>query len=234
MKILYRRICVLQFELTLLQRKQKGSVFHINMIFRVQCTSHYKEMQNKIALWGLLWDRVHRPQPSNLTFYKEIRLDRKAYYELLIGLLQRPARDPVCRGQPAYGHLTGFICWGPFPYGSCRWKDRVRRQTAFRRSTPDSSSRWSTEVISTRGYVRQTTGIEISVFPLLGELTMTIKPRLQACQLYRWQLVPNRSSLPTPKSIDHIIFSALQVGFTSESLASVTGGFACNCPVPVV
>ena len=108
MKILYRRICLVQFELTLLQRKQKGSVFHINMIFRVQCTSHYKEMQNKIALWGLLWDRVHRPQPSNLIFCKEIRLDRKAYYELLIGLLQRPARDHVCRGQPAYGHLTGL------------------------------------------------------------------------------------------------------------------------------
>ena len=49
MKILYRRICLVQFELTLLQRKQKRSVFHINMIFRVQCTSDYKEMQNKIA-----------------------------------------------------------------------------------------------------------------------------------------------------------------------------------------
>ena len=70
---------------------------------------------NKFALWGLLWDRVHRPQPSNLSFYKEIRLDRKAYYELLIGLLQRPARDPVCRGQPAYGHFTGFIVGIPSP-----------------------------------------------------------------------------------------------------------------------
>ena len=115
MKILYRRICLLQFELTLWQPKQEESVFHINMIFRVQCTSHYKEMKNKIALWGLLWDRVHRPQPYNLTFYKEIRLDRKAYYELLIGLLQRPARDPVCRGQPAYGHFTGFIVGIPSP-----------------------------------------------------------------------------------------------------------------------
>ena len=34
-------------------------------------------------------------------------------------------------------------------------------------------------------------GVEIRVFPLLGELPKAIEPHLPVCQLYRWQLGPN-------------------------------------------
>ena len=33
-------------------------------------------------------------------------------------------------------------------------------------------------------------GLEIRVFPLLGELPKAIEPHLPVCQLYRWQLGP--------------------------------------------
>ena len=68
---------------------------------------------------------------------------------------------------------------------------------------------------------------EIRVFPLLGE------PHLPVCQLYRWQLCPNMWSLPTTKSLDHIVVTALWVGFPGESHGPATCGFACNCTEPV-
>ena len=56
-------------------------------------------------------------------------------------------------------------------------------------------------------------GLEIRVFPLLGELPKAIEPHLPVCQLYRWQLGPNMRSSPTTKSLDPIVVTALWVGF---------------------
>ena len=56
-------------------------------------------------------------------------------------------------------------------------------------------------------------GLEIKVFPLLGELPKAIEPHLPVCQLYRWQLGPNMCSSPTTKSLDPIVVTAFQVGF---------------------
>ena len=75
-------------------------------------------------------------------------------------------------------------------------------------------------------------GFEIRVFPLKGELQKVIQPHLIVCQLYCWQLGPNMWSLPTTKSLDPIVVTALWVGFPGESHGPATCGFACNCPEP--
>ena len=75
-------------------------------------------------------------------------------------------------------------------------------------------------------------GFEIRVFLLLCELPNAIEPHMPVCQLYRWQLGPNMWSLPTIKSLDPIIVTALRVGFPGESHRPATCGFACNCPEP--
>ena len=73
---------------------------------------------------------------------------------------------------------------------------------------------------------------EIIVFPLIDELPKAIEPQLPVYQSYRWQLGPNKSCLPMFKSFDHIVVTALRVGFPGESLRPATGRFACNCPMP--
>ena len=75
-------------------------------------------------------------------------------------------------------------------------------------------------------------GFEIRVFPLLGELTKAVESHLPVCQLYRWQLGPSMWTLPTTKSLDPIVVTALRVGFTGESHGPATCGFACNFPEP--
>ena len=65
-------------------------------------------------------------------------------------------------------------------------------------------------------------GVEIRVFPLLGELPMAIEPHLPICQLCRWQLGPNMWSSPTTKSLDPIVVTTLRVGFPGESHGSTT------------
>ena len=72
---------------------------------------------------------------------------------------------------------------------------------------------------------------EIRVFPFLGELPKAIEPHLPVCQLYRWQLSPNKWSSPTTKSLDPIIVTALRVSFPWENLGPAQVGFACNYPV---
>ena len=44
-------------------------------------------------------------------------------------------------------------------------------------------------------------GLEIRVFPLLGELPKAIEPHQPVCQSFRWQLGPNMWSSPTTKSL---------------------------------
>ena len=73
-------------------------------------------------------------------------------------------------------------------------------------------------------------GLEIRVFPLLGELPKGIEPHLPVCQLCRWQLGPNMWTSPTTKSLDPIVVTALRVGFPRESHIPATCGFTCNCP----
>ena len=131
------------------------------------------------------------------------------------------------------GHHTGLICGGLSPpLWSYRREVRDLHQTAIRGSTPDFSSRLSTEVFSTSGYFRMTVGFEIRVFPLLGELPKDIEPHLPVCQLSRRQLGPNMWSSPTTKSFDPIVVTALRVGFPGKSHGPATCGFACNCPDP--
>ena len=69
---------------------------------------------------------------------------------------------------------------------------------------------------------------QIRVFSLLGELPKAIEPRLPACQLCHWHLGPTKWSSPIAKSIDHIVITAIRVGFQEESLGPATCGFACN------
>ena len=97
-------------------------------------------------------------------------------------------------------------------------------------------------MIFSRGYLQKSfprvdtsarqRGFEIRVFPLLGELPKAIEQHLPVCQLYRWQLGPSMWTSPTTKSLDHIVVTALQVGFPWESHGPATCGFACNCPEP--
>ena len=75
-------------------------------------------------------------------------------------------------------------------------------------------------------------GLEIRVFPLLGELTKAIEPHLPVCQLYRWQLGLKMWSSPTTKSLDPIAVIALRVGFQGESHGPATCEFSSNCPEP--
>ena len=75
-------------------------------------------------------------------------------------------------------------------------------------------------------------GFEIRVFPLIGELQKAIEPHQPVWQLDRWQLGPNMWNSPTTKSLNHIVVTALRVGFPGESHGPATCGIACNCPEP--
>ena len=66
-------------------------------------------------------------------------------------------------------------------------------------------------------------GFEINVFALLGELLRNIEPYMPVCQLYRWQLGPNKWSSPTTKSLVPIVATALRVCFPGESIGLAIG-----------
>ena len=127
------------------------------------------------------------------------------------------------------GHHTGFICRGfPSPMRvageRCHFDIKppllIFPRDYLLKSFPQgdifAKQRW----------------LEIIVLPLIDELPKAIEPQLPVYQSYRWQLGPNKWSLPMSKSLDHIVVTALRVGFPGESLGPATGGFACNCPVP--
>ena len=166
---------------------------------------------------------MHNPRANQLGILPQNPMAQKVSEDRLSGRMQRPARYPVCRNP------TRYICRGSNSlYWSHRIDTRARRQTAFRGSTPDYSSRLSAEVFFTRGYFRKT----VVAYPLLGELPKAIEPHLLICQLYRWQLGSNKRSLPTTKSSRTIVVTALLVDFSEESIRLTTVRFACNCPVP--
>ena len=73
-------------------------------------------------------------------------------------------------------------------------------------------------------------GLEIRVFPLLGELPKAIEPNMPVCQLYRWLLRPNKWSSSTTKSLDPNVVASLLVGFPGESHGPATCEFPYNCP----
>ena len=61
-------------------------------------------------------------------------------------------------------------------------------------------------------YARQR-GFEIRVLPFLGKLPKAIAPHLPVSQRYRGHLGPIMRFLPTTKSLDSIVVTALRVGF---------------------
>ena len=110
--------------------------------------------------------------------------------------LQRPAREPVCQDTPARGYHTCFLCRATLPYmgPSCLLKTFPQGDTSARQR-----------------------GFKIRVSPLLGELSKAIEPYLPICQLYRRKLGLNKWSLPTTKSLDPIVATAIQVDFQGKT-----------------
>ena len=105
----------------------------------------------------------------------------------------------------------------PFPLWELPERGQSLTSNHLLGSTPDFSSGLSPEVFSTSGFFRKTAGFEIRVLPLLGELPKAIEPHMPICQLYRWQLGPSMWTLPTAKSLDLIVVTALGVGFPGEA-----------------
>ena len=141
--------------------------------------------------------------------------------------LHRPAGDSACRDPPARGCHTGFIC-----VGSLQPMRAAGERPEFDIRPPLGNPR----LIVPRGHIQKTFPhgntsaknwwFKIRTFPLLGKLPMAIEPHLPVCQLYRWQLDPIKCSLPTTKSIDPIMFTALRLGFPMESRRPAKCGLA--------
>ena len=144
---------------------------------------------------------MYSPRHTNMAFQQEIQWHTRDCDERLSGWLQHPAGDPVCQGSPAHGHHMGFICIGSIPTmggagesPECDIKPPIGAPLlifprgyllkSFRQR--DSSARQQ--------------GLDIRLFPLLGELPKTIEPHLSVCKLYRWQLGPSKGNLHKTKS----------------------------------
>ena len=155
--------------------------------------------------------------------------------------LRRPTQWMValsCRRPSLSGPVCAWTSHGFYLWGSLPPCGAARERSEFNIKPPLGAPL----LIFTRGYplmsfprvdtsARQK-GIEIRVFPLVGELPKAIEPHLPVCQSYRWQLGPSMWTSPTTKSLDPIVVTALRVGFPGECHGPATCGFACNCPVP--
>ena len=60
-------------------------------------------------------------------------------------------------------------------------------------------------------------------------LPKAIELHLPVCQLYCWQLCPNKWSSSMARFLHPIIVTAIWVGFPGEYLGPTTGRIACNC-----
>ena len=144
-----------------------------------------------------------------------------------------PAGDPVCLDTPASGHQTGFICSRlPSQMGATGERSEFDITPTLRAPLLTFPKGYLLKYFQQGDTSARQRMYEIRIFPLLGELPKVIEPHLLVYQLYRWQLGPNKRSLPTTKSLDPIIVTAIRVGSPWENIGPASCGIACNCLVP--